>query len=1197
MAHTGHGILDIIEGVGMIGAAVVADIATLGGASLATIFPLVTGGASMIAVGIGTLAQSDPVKNQSTTERNPISPWRVGYGRTAPKNDVIYMHQWGKNGQMLDMVMVIYDHPCESIDSLWFNQERVQIDTAAIPTSASAGYTIPYPATGAGTSFSPNGAKGNPIWTTATSITALNDVVTIVTPQDIPYLTSGDPILIRNHGGGSYNATFTVSQIISRVPSGGTNILTFTILNGGVMPSSIEVSPCWVSYGRTVYFEPMLGNQLLGQTFVGMTAGTPWQGTGGLVTPLSVGDAGSDDNFPSQSNPWTADCTCMGKTLVFLRINVGNTDYYPGSGLPMISFRVHGKNNIYDPRIGPCTGVKATAMTATGSGYETAALYAAYDILTLVQGSASGGQVAVTGVDGSGHITSWVVVAPGTGYALGAATTTGLYGSGATFNITALTGATGCNVYTTNPVLCIADYLTDLTWGFKVPWSDIPLAGIISAANVCDTATALAIGGTEPLYACNGQFEATALRGQVLQDLLSSCAGRITPEAPYSIQPGYWTGATVSGTTDLQAIAAGPYTWKGPTTHELFNACKGTYVSPDNKWQGTDYPYYAQDSMHGYSGPSAFQGDANYAADGERRFLELNLPFTISSRQAQYTAKVELLRRRWANLGTPPVPGTASGFGGTGAFSCNMAAYQFAPLDVFAASVGFLGISAQLMEVKLARLKSEVRDKALLLGVDLELQLTDSSIYTWTTAEELTPQGYVQTSYPVGQAAETTPWPWSPGYVAPLAGDAIFPQGATGPASFGLQPNYALDTNGNGVVSIQIKGTPPASKLNTAIANPAFTVASYTTGGYLPAGTWAVSLAARDAGSGDFGYSDFEAVQIVATFGYPVTNSIVITPDWGPGDDGGDIYMAQWTQDGYVWHRQHTMLATDTSYTITGFDESTPGGPDPMFDHLGVVPWPVVHSGRWAQQVQSVTATTVTVAGAGMTTNMWAGSVLSLLGKINPGVEVPILNMPVASNTASSGGLFAMTIGTNSASVQLPDLTTLLSVGDLVVMRDSPTFTATGFTDALICNPYYPTGADPAVEGNVEPGHVAVVMSGPDAGDMQPISGVAESSPGSGLYDAFTLSGQWAITPNAGDLVVVCAPAANPEVPTAPLPIPNTTMGGGVVATLATPNLAGQTWLFLARTEDAAGNHGPDSLAPMRDLYQFGAGGMSLTVA
>ena len=111
----------------------------------------------------------------------------------------------------------------------------------------------------------------------------------------------------------------------------------------------------------------------------------------------------------------------------------------------------------------------------------------------------------------------------------------------------------GC--YTENAALCIADYLTDQTYGFKTNLgTDIPLGPLIAAANVSDEAVPLAVGYhqsppalvTEPRYACNGRFPLTLTRGAVLENLLTSCAGRILYSAgQFIIQPeAYWPGVS-----------------------------------------------------------------------------------------------------------------------------------------------------------------------------------------------------------------------------------------------------------------------------------------------------------------------------------------------------------------------------------------------------------------------------------------------------------------------------------------------------------------------------------------------------------------------------------------------------------------------------------------------------------------------------
>ena len=97
--------------------------------------------------------------------------------------------------------------------------------------------------------------------------------------------------------------------------------------------------------------------------------------------------------------------------------------------------------------------------------------------------------------------------------------------------------------------------------------------------------------------------------------------------------------------------------------------------------------------------------------------------------------------------------------------------------------------------------------------------------------------------------------------------------------------------------------------------------------------------------------------------------------------------------------------------------------------------------------------------------------------------------------------------------------------GDLVVMRFKATFGTQSFQDPNIANPFYPQGAT-----GVEPGHIALVMTGADAGDAQTISAVNQDS--NGNYTIFELAAPWAIQPATGDIVIVVEAAYGPEVHT-----------------------------------------------------------------
>jgi hypothetical protein len=295
-------------------------------------------------------------------------------------------------------------------------------------------------------------------------------------------------------------------------------------------------------------------------------------------------------------------------------------------------------------------------------------------------------------------------------------------------------------------------------------------------------------------------------------------------------------------------------------------------------------------------------------------------------------------------------------------------------------------------------------------------------------------------------------------------------------------------------------------------------------------------------------------------------------------------------------HYQQTLSPGQATATVTSFDASTAGGPDTLFDHFQFIWQQVVHSGPWAEQVQAVTGTSGTSPGTvtvyvppstvGMSTNQWAGHTLSLLAHYDPTVPIQTLNMPISASSAvsTSGGMMTLTIGRNSISAQLPSLTTLLSVGDLVTVLYKPAYTSSSFTDANIANAYYPTG-DLATEA----GHLAVVMTGPDAGDMQTVASVSGTN-----NTTINISGTWQVTPNAGDVVIIIDPHNSGNLPSSSFQTPNKSGGAVVVGTPAIQNLLEQVWLFTVATCDAKGNTAPLWVAPSQMVYFFGAQGSRL---
>lgn len=709
--------------------------------------------------------------------------------------------------------------------------------------------------------------------------------------------------------------------------------------------------------------------------------------------------------------------------------------------------------------------------------------------------------LADDGVGGAGAIIEAIVV---NGVIVGLNILNGGSGYTSSFSPTIKGTGTGASVTLTISHGNVTGY-TSLVGG--TGYSDgsgpgIPIAPLIVAAQCCDEAQDTVVGGTEPLFSCNGTFDLMQSPGAVLEDLLTSCAGRHTLiGGQFVVWPGVWYGQNPTP-VDLLAIAAGPPKWR-PTVsiRDLYNGCKGTYISPYNKWQATDFPPYAQDALHGYTGPLQFEGDINLEVDpaNRRRWLDIHLKFTTSSRQAQQTAKIELLRRRHSATGTFPL---------------TMAAYNITAMDVISASHKFFGWdgsasppTSKLLEVTADRFAMRRMEsggqEVMALGTEIDVQETDSNIYVWSIEEELTPQGYVQSTWPQAPFAERVCFPWSPGYVAPLPGDAAFPEGALGPGTFAMIPSFDADAQGNAIADLELRGYSPINNLDTGIAMPQISAVGSTAGGSLPDGLYAIIMTARNSGLSSYKDTDFLAPVVVYISGGSGNGSIAVTIENGSGDDGGDIYIAvlspgtvfdQFNQTSYVWHKNQVVSPGGTSATVTTFDQSAQGGVDALFDHLAAAYMEVVHSGDFAVQIVSVTSNTVTLGTPGyIGADEYAGYTLSLLAKFDQTVPIIILNLPIVSNLAMANGLTTYTIGPNTNGDQIADLTTLLQPLDLVVMRYNATFTADSFTDNKIANAYYPSGADPETDDAAAGKYVAVVLSGADAGDVQPINAVSGS--------------------------------------------------------------------------------------------------------
>ena len=141
--------------------------------------------------------------------------------------------------------------------------------------------------------------------------------------------------------------------------------------------------------------------------------------------------------------------------------------------------------------------------------------------------------------------------------------------------------------WTQNPALILADYLTHPDGYRRLSYDDLDTASFNAMANLCDEAVALAGGGTEPRYLCQGVYELNDDPKDVVQRILATCDGELytTREGKLAIRGGKWAEPTV--TIDPEHILAHELE-EGADALDRFNQLKIVYTDPDQDFQSTE---------------------------------------------------------------------------------------------------------------------------------------------------------------------------------------------------------------------------------------------------------------------------------------------------------------------------------------------------------------------------------------------------------------------------------------------------------------------------------------------------------------------------------------------------------------------------------------------------------------------------------
>lgn len=264
---------------------------------------------------------------------------------------------------------------------------------------------------------------------------------------------------------------------------------------------------------------------------------------------------------------------------------------------------------------------------------------------------------------------------------------------------------TSTTAYSNNPALCIRDYLMDTTFGLGATADEIDDDAFEAAADVCDENVTLASGGTEKRYTMNGVVDTANAPNDILGQMVTACAGQIFyANGQWKIKAGEYVTPTDTLTLD---DVRGPIKVDTRVSGQAqFNAVKGIFVSPENNWQATDYPEITSEQFEGEDG-------------GERKYVDMTLPYTTSAATAQRLAKQSLYRNREQLIVTLP---------------CKLNAFKYEIGDTVMVTNERFGWDQKVFEVISWTLVPEFSESGGTMGVDLVLKETSAAVYAWDEA-------------------------------------------------------------------------------------------------------------------------------------------------------------------------------------------------------------------------------------------------------------------------------------------------------------------------------------------------------------------------------------------------------------------------------------------------------------------------------
>jgi hypothetical protein len=186
--------------------------------------------------------------------------------------------------------------------------------------------------------------------------------------------------------------------------------------------------------------------------------------------------------------------------------------------------------------------------------------------------------------------------------------------------------------YSTNPALCLADYLTDTSLGMGEDTARIDWDMVADAADICDELVAVPTAATQKRYTCNMSLLATTPYEQNIEALTGCMLGYcLYSGGKWRIAAGAWTAAEFS-IGDANIMEGGVDTSTAYPYKDRWNGIRGSFVDPGNNYQLAEFP--------------AVQNATYVTADGESVFKDTQMLGCTNVYEAQRNAIMMVRKSR-----------------------------------------------------------------------------------------------------------------------------------------------------------------------------------------------------------------------------------------------------------------------------------------------------------------------------------------------------------------------------------------------------------------------------------------------------------------------------------------------------------------------------------------------------------------------